>query len=73
LFAPFHRGVDAEQSNPEGIGLGLAIVKSIVEAHGGWVHARNRVGGGASFCVTLPAMRAEPPRCLQMRMTEEER
>jgi signal transduction histidine kinase len=59
LFEAFHRGADAEQSSHEGVGLGLAIVKSIVEAHGGRVGARNRAGGGASFSVTLPAMRAE--------------
>jgi two-component system, OmpR family, sensor histidine kinase KdpD len=73
LFEPFHRAAEAEQGGHEGIGLGLAIVKSIVEAHGGQVHARNRAGGGASFSITLPALRAEPPRCLQLRMTEEER
>jgi signal transduction histidine kinase len=71
LFAPFHRGADAEHARQEGIGLGLAIVKSIVEAHGGWVHARNRAGGGASFSVSLPVLPAESRRYQTSLMMEE--
>jgi PAS domain S-box-containing protein len=39
----------------KGLGLGLAIVRAIVEAHGGEVGARSRVGRGASFRFTLPS------------------
>jgi PAS domain S-box-containing protein len=38
-----------------GMGLGLAISHSIVEAHGGHIWARNEPGGGATFCMSLPA------------------
>jgi signal transduction histidine kinase len=42
-----------------GLGLGLAIVKGIVEAHGGSIAVRSRVGHGTSFRFSLPA--APPP------------
>jgi NtrC-family two-component system sensor histidine kinase KinB len=41
-----------------GAGLGLAIAKEIVQAHGGTVGVtshENDDGGGATFCLTLPA------------------
>jgi two-component system sensor histidine kinase KdpD len=52
VFDKFFRG--HSQAGVGGAGLGLAIVKGVVEAHGGSVLARNRVGGGAEFAFTLP-------------------
>lgn len=39
----------------DGTGLGLALVRQIAQAHGGWVRAANREGGGARFELWLPA------------------
>ena len=37
-----------------GTGLGLAVLASVVERHGGTVHATNRESGGAQFTILLP-------------------
>ena len=52
LFDKFARG-NVESSIP-GVGLGLAICRSVIEAHGGSIHASNRPAGGASFEFELP-------------------
>jgi two-component system sensor histidine kinase KdpD len=44
-----------------GSGLGLSICKGIVEAHGGFVAAENRPGGGTTITVALPDREAAPP------------
>ena len=58
LFERFYRVDRARQG--EGTGLGLAIVKSIVEAHGGTIHAES-TQGTTHFVIELPkALRAIP-------------
>ncbi len=37
-----------------GTGLGLAIVKYLVEAHGGSIQCRSKIGQGTTFIVTIP-------------------
>ncbi|MEJ8854910.1 DUF4118 domain-containing protein [Variovorax robiniae] len=59
LFEKFTRG-QAESVTP-GVGLGLAICKAVVNAHGGEIAARNAMGGGAEFTVTLPRRDAPLP------------
>lgn len=58
LFEKFYR-VNAERAQ-SGVGLGLAICRAIVEAHGGWIRAKNRGTGGAVFTFLLPLTEVPP-------------
>lgn len=53
VFEKFYRGRSAGKSDG-GVGLGLTICRAVVRAHGGWIHLRERVGGGALVEFTLP-------------------
>ncbi len=48
LFEPYFT------TKARGTGLGLVVASSIVQAHGGWLDARNGAHGGAVFRVALP-------------------
>ena len=52
VFDPFYT------TRANGTGLGLAVLASVVQQHGGTVHAANRVGGGAEFSILLPIFEA---------------
>ena len=59
VFDRFARGRAASaRGGSEGTGLGLALVRQHAAAHRGTVSITDRPGGGARFCVLLPA--AEP-------------
>ena len=49
IFDPFFT------TKNQGSGLGLATCHSIVQEHGGSIHAENRAGGGCVFVTRLPA------------------
>ena len=52
IFDKFYRV--QRPDNITGTGLGLSISKGIVEAHGGFIAAENRPGGGTTLTIALP-------------------
>jgi len=52
VFDKFYRV--QRPDNVIGTGLGLSICKGIVEAHGGFIGAENRKGGGTIITMALP-------------------
>jgi PAS domain S-box-containing protein len=62
IFERLYQVRDDRAPRREGgaLGIGLAIAKGIVEAHGGEIGVRSRVGWGTRFRVTLPAAGAAP-------------
>jgi two-component system sensor histidine kinase KdpD len=52
IFDKFYRV--QRPDNVNGTGLGLAIGKGIVDAHGGFISAENRQGGGTIITIALP-------------------
>ncbi len=54
VFDRFYRVDRSRARATGGAGLGLAIVKSLVEAHGGRVWVRSRLGEGSTFGFALP-------------------
>ncbi len=59
VFDVFYQVDGSSTREYGGAGLGLAIVKSFVEAHGGEVSVRSKVGKGSIFTLVLP-VRAAP-------------
>ena len=53
LFVPFER-LGQELGEVEGTGLGLVVSKHLIEAMGGSLQAKSRMGKGSTFWVELP-------------------
>ncbi|MDD2956333.1 MAG: PAS domain-containing protein, partial [Oscillospiraceae bacterium] len=53
-FMPFEQERNQQSDLAQGTGLGLALVKEIVDAMGGEISVKSRLGEGAAFTVTLP-------------------
>jgi signal transduction histidine kinase len=54
VFDKFRR-VDDRRGAVMGTGLGLAIVRHIINAHGGYIWVKSKVGEGSTFTFSLPA------------------
>lgn len=60
VFEPFYQAPQTSERATGGLGLGLAIVQTIVQLHGGEVHAHSEgLGRGSRFTLELPTI--EPP------------
>lgn len=54
LFDQFFRSEDRQVREQVGWGLGLSIVKKLVEAQGGQVSFKSKLGEGSTFSFTVP-------------------
>jgi len=57
IFDPFF----TTKPEGKGLGLGLAVSYGIIQAHGGDIEVKSRVGEGTTFVISLPLQQATPP------------
>ncbi|WP_343530375.1 ATP-binding protein [Pedobacter sp.] len=63
IFKEFEQGGNPNHQsiNQNGTGLGLAIVKTLIDAQGGRINAKSKLGKGTSFVVYLQFKAAQMP------------
>jgi len=54
IFDKFYQGRNTLRQSVQGTGLGLTLVKHTVEAHGGSMTVKSRMGEGSTFSIILP-------------------
>lgn len=54
IFERLYRSDESRSRNTGGAGIGLTITKNIVEAHGGNIEAKSKLGEGSLFVIRLP-------------------
>jgi signal transduction histidine kinase len=54
VFEEFRQGSSVYGRQADGVGLGLAIARRLVDAMGGEIRVRSRLGAGSTFTVVLP-------------------
>ena len=54
VFDRFHRTVARGSGEDSALGLGLPLAKQFVEAHGGTIRLKSRVGAGTTVTICLP-------------------
>jgi signal transduction histidine kinase/integral membrane sensor domain MASE1 len=52
IFEPFIT------TKADGMGMGLAVARSLIDSHGGSIHAANQPGGGAVVTISIPGLTA---------------
>ena len=53
IFENFQQATSETSRLFGGTGLGLAIVKQLIEAQGGTIHVKSKIGTGSDFCFSL--------------------
>jgi signal transduction histidine kinase len=59
IFDRFYRAVDTNESTFSGLGIGLYLSSEIIKKHKGKIWVESEKGKGATFYVTLPALRSK--------------
>jgi len=55
IFEEFYRVDNPINQEVKGTGLGLSLVKHIIDAHGGKIWVKSKLGAGSTFSFTLPS------------------
>lgn len=64
LLEVFHNFLQVD-ANSSGLGLGLSLVKTHIELLGGRITVDSKEGDGSTFCVELPAARAQKVKTIE--------